>query len=54
MLHNLIGWLLYRAFMPRWIGRTRWFKARYCLCKRQTVQRVEPAMPCRVTLQGVS
>lgn len=35
MWHNLIGWVLRLAFMPRWIGRTKWFKARYCLCGSQ-------------------
>lgn len=32
MLHNLIGWVLRLPFMPRWIGRTQWFKRRYCMC----------------------
>lgn len=35
MLHDFIGWLLRLSFMPRWIGRTHWFKARYCLCGGQ-------------------
>lgn len=35
MLHDFIGWFLRLRFMPRWIGRTQWFKARYCLCGKQ-------------------
>ena len=35
MVHELIGWILRLSFMPRWIGRTKWFKARYCLCGKQ-------------------
>jgi hypothetical protein len=35
----MLGWLLRLSFMPRWIGRTKWFKRRYCLCGQQAQQR---------------